>query len=299
MKVRTVTGYVRALRRTCGGPACAHLYSPVSRVFDPNHAAQACSQAGSDHVYEACPPDGLFGGSCDSLAASLAAAAAAQTYEALSKTCFSAGMADQVIASCSVVIGKRLVEDDDLATAYKNRGNAYDDKGDHASAIEDYARALVINPRDADAFNARGTNFTALGQYDRALLDFDQAIHFNPASPIPFGNRCFAKAVRGHIDDALADCTEALRLKHNDPGALAARAFVHLKARRADAAIVDYNAHLRLRPEDPWSLFGRGLARHLRHDQTGGDSDLAAGRALKADIDDDMAKLGLWLGDFR
>src|SRR4030095_81842 len=81
-------------------------------------------------------------------------------------------------------------------------------------------------------------------------------------------------------------------------GVLAARAFVHLKARRPDPAIADYNACLSVRPEDPDSLFGLGLARYLKGDQPGGDREIAAARAQKPGIDDDMARVGLRVPDF-
>jgi lipoprotein NlpI len=83
--------------------------------------------------------------------------AVAQTYEALFKTCYASDLPDRVIASCSALISRRLAEGQDLATAFKNRGNAYDDKGDHDRAIADFGAALAINAQDADAFNSRGT----------------------------------------------------------------------------------------------------------------------------------------------
>jgi tetratricopeptide (TPR) repeat protein len=222
----------------------------------------------------------------------------AQSYEPLYMACYSGAQPDLVIASCSVLIGRRLAIGEDLATAFKNRGNAYDDKGDHVRAMADFGQALAINAQDADAFNSRGTTHTALGQYDRAVLDFDQAVALNPGSPVAYGNRCFARALLGQLEAGLADCNEALRLRSDNPGALAARAFVHLKARRADEAIADYNAELHRRPEDAYSLFGRGLARYLKGDQPGGKRDIAAARATKADIDDYMARPGLRQQDF-
>ncbi len=233
------------------------------------------------------------------VSAGLAPPAVAQTYETLYKACYSDGLPERVIASCSALISRRLAVGQDLATAFKNRGNAYDDKGDHIRAIADFGTALAINAEDADAFNSRGTTYTALGQYDRAVLDFDQAVMLNPGSPIAFSNRCFAKALVGQLEAGLADCNESLRLKSDNAGALAARAFVHLKSRRADDAIADYNAELHRRLEDAYSLFGRGLARYLKGDQPSGDRDIAAARAIKPDIDDYMVKLGLRLQDFQ
>ena len=227
------------------------------------------------------------------VSAGLATPAVAQTYETLYRACYSSGLPERVIASCSVLISRRLAVGQDLATAFKNRGNAYDDKGDHIRAIADFGAALAINAEDADAFNSRGTTYTALGQYDRAIVDFDQAVTLNPGSPMAFSNRCFAKALLGQLEAGLTDCNESLRLRSDNPGALAARAFVHLKSRRADDAIADYNAELHRRPGDAYSLFGRGLARHLKGDQLGGERDIAAARATKPDIDGYMAKLGL------
>jgi tetratricopeptide (TPR) repeat protein len=238
-------------------------------------------------------------GCAAALSAGLATPAVAQTYEALFRTCYSSGLPERVIASCSALISRRLAVGQDLATAFKNRGNAYDDKGDHVRAMADFGAALAINAGDADAFNSRGTTYTALGQYDRAVLDFDQAAALNPGSPMAFSNRCFAKALLGQLDAGLADCNESLRLRSDNPGALAARAFVHLKSRRADDAIADYNAELHRRPRDAYSLFGRGLARYLKGDQPGAARDIAAARATKPDIEGYMAKLGLHLQDFQ
>jgi tetratricopeptide (TPR) repeat protein len=39
--------------------------------------------------------------------------------------------------------------------AYKNRGNAYNKKGEHGRAIADYTRAIELDPDFAAAYTAR------------------------------------------------------------------------------------------------------------------------------------------------
>lgn len=112
-----------------------------------------------------------------------------------------------MIVSCTAVISRGLAEKSDLATAYKNRGNAYDEQGQYARALEDLGLAIETNPQDADAFNSRGTTYIALQRYDLAVRDFDQAVGLNPASPIILGNRCFAKAVLGDLEQSLEIAT--------------------------------------------------------------------------------------------
>jgi tetratricopeptide (TPR) repeat protein len=223
----------------------------------------------------------------------------AENYDEFFRKCYDNSNADQAIVACSVVITKQLVEQDDLAAALKNRGNAYDDKGQYDRALEDYNQALTIKPDDAATFNSRGTTHSAMGHYDLAIRDYDQAIKLNPASVMAFNNRCFAKALAGQGEQALADCNESLRIKPKNPGALASRGFVYLKLKRYEAAMVDYDAELRVSPGDPYSLFGRGIAKLIRGDLRGGDADIVAAQAIRPDIADHMAKLGIQLGNLQ
>lgn len=231
------------------------------------------------------------------LCSAAAEAPRAQGYEAFYRKCYEDAASDQVIISCTAVISRGLVDRNDLATAYKNRGNAYDDKGQYEQALEDYARAVETNPQDAEAFNSRGTTYIALERYRLAVDDFDQAIRINPSSPVALGNRCFAKAVLGELAQALSDCNEALRIKRKYPAAYASRAITYLKLKRYDDAIADYTALLKTQPENPYALFGRGVARRMKGDVRGGDGDVAAAASIKPDIAEHMARRGIAPGE--
>src|ERR1700692_2125140 len=56
---------------------------------------------------------------------------------------------DAVIRACSNIIAAGDDSSEDLATAYNNRGFAYDGKGDHDRAIADYDQAIELSPADA------------------------------------------------------------------------------------------------------------------------------------------------------
>jgi hypothetical protein len=66
----------------------------------------------------------------------------------------------------------------------------------------------------------------------------------------------------------------------------------HKLARFAEA-LADFDAaHARL-PKMASALYGRGLARQKQGDTAAGEADIAAVRALKADIADDYARYGV------
>jgi len=222
-----------------------------------------------------------------------ASAALAQDDGGFNQTCYGTAGPDQTIKACSGVIAGGLVQREDLAAAFKRRGNAYDDVGDFARAIDDYSHAIAINPRNAGVFNDRGTSYRANGQYELSILDYDQALVLNPQSAMALSNRCFAKAVVDRLEEALVDCNESLRLRPGDPSTLASRGFAFLKLGSSKLAIADYDAQIRASPGNPYALFGRGIGKRMTGDLSGGNADMAAAKTIDADIEVAMAKLGV------
>ena len=59
-------------------------------------------------------------------------------------------------------------------------GIAYGEKGLYNREIEDYTKAIQINPKNAKAYNSRGTVYYSKGLYDKAIEDYTKAIQINP-----------------------------------------------------------------------------------------------------------------------
>ena len=93
---------------------------------------------------------------------------------------------------------------------------------------------------------------------------------------------------------ALADCDEALRMSSNgELGAFSSRGFVYLRLGRIDDAIADFDLVLRTVPTFKDALYGRGIAKLNKGDRAGGEADIAAAKALAADIEKVYAKQGI------
>jgi tetratricopeptide (TPR) repeat protein len=177
--------------------------------------------------------------------------------------------------------------------AFNNRGNAYQDKRQFDQAIENYNKAIGLNPRDVVAHINRGITYRKMGQYDQALQDHSRAIALNPNNADAFSDLCLDKAILGQLESAIADCNESLRLRPNHADTLDRRGFASLKLEQIDMAIQYYDAALKIDPTSPFSLFGRGVAKRRKGDAAGGDADIRAATAIRADIADYMAALGV------
>lgn len=75
---------------------------------------------------------------------------------------------------------KAIFIDPNYTDAYNNRGAAYSEKGQYDRAIEDYTKVISIDPNHADAYYSRGFIYYHEGQYDRAIEDVNKAISIDP-----------------------------------------------------------------------------------------------------------------------
>jgi tetratricopeptide (TPR) repeat protein len=188
---------------------------------------------------------------------------------------------------------KAIAHDGKLAAAYVGRAAVFVAKGQFDFAILDLNQAIKLNPKNVDTyyFN-RGTTYSMAGQYDKAIADFDQVIRVNPKSSAAFNNRCFARAKAGQAQAALPDCEQALQLRPYDADYLDTRGFVNLKLGQLDRAMSDYSDALDINPKLSSALYGRGMARLKKGDKRG-TADIAAAKAINADIAAQFARYGV------
>ena len=125
---------------------------------------------------------------------------------------------------------------------YKNRGSAYESKGQYELAIKDYTQAIQLGDKDTVLLRRRGDSYFDLGQYDRAIQDFDEAIRKDPADAFSFRDRGDAYGAKGEYDRALQDLDQAVKLTPWEFNTLQDRAHIYYMKGDLDHAIQDYSA---------------------------------------------------------
>ena len=98
---------------------------------------------------------------------------------------------------------ERLRQAPDDRRAYFLRGNAYLDYGDYRAAIDDYSRAIDLQP-DAVVYNNRGIAYRNLKDAQRAMADYRQALvldidyrdAYNNLGLVLSDQSAFAEAIR-------------------------------------------------------------------------------------------------------
>ncbi len=94
-------------------------------------------------------------------------------------------------------------------------------------ALEDFSRAIAIDPSRADGYVGRANTLSTLGRYGESLGDYDRAIEIDPKLANAYANRGSAHSQLGQYQKAIADYEKALELdpKIDDPPGFIDRLF--------------------------------------------------------------------------
>jgi len=94
-------------------------------------------------------------------------------------------------------------------------------------ALEDFSRAIQIDPAKADGWLGRANSLQTLGQYEASLQDYDKAIDIDPKLANAYVNRGSAYSNLGEYKKAIADYEKGLALdpKIDDPPGILKRLF--------------------------------------------------------------------------
>lgn len=204
----------------------------------------------------------------------------------------------ETIQKCTAVIDAAANGDKKaakhLASAHFYRGVAYN-SADHEKALADLNEAVKLRPKFARAWYQRGNVYSDKSMFDSAISDYDHVISLKPKYARAFANRCRARAMAAkELDKALADCNQALALKAKDNArAQSARGLVFFRAGEYAKALTDLDAAVAALPKAAGPLYVRGLVKLKKGDKAGGNTDVAAAKALDGGIAGRYTALGL------
>jgi tetratricopeptide (TPR) repeat protein len=100
----------------------------------------------------------------------------------------------------------------DLAAVAYSRGRKLAEESKLAEALEQFTKAILLDPKFTLAFNARGYAYFRLKRYKEAVEDLDEALKLNPYYANAYQNRSAARRALGDKSGADADLAKAKEL---------------------------------------------------------------------------------------
>jgi len=197
---------------------------------------------------------------------------------------------ERVVLQASARIESGEVEGAQLAETLRNRAVARNYMLQYAEALQDFSRAIEMNPRHAPAYIARANLLRSQNDLSAAMADLDQAIRLNPENAQSFHARGLIHQRNGDHARAVSDFENAI---DRDPFVAApyqARGQSLVVLGRHDAAIEDFNAALNVNNQNSDAWAGLGLAYERKGDRA--KAAESYGRALVVNPGNQLARDG-------
>ncbi len=166
------------------------------------------------------------------------------------------------------------------AAAHALRGREWRHEREYGRALEEYDRAIELDPDAALAHYGRGLTLQLMDDFPPALTALDRADALSPDTGWIISERAETYRLAGRYEEALADFDRALVLDPTDAGSLTGRAVCRHVLGRYDEALADFNRSFAI-DDDLWTLIRRARLRFSRgeSEQAYADFDLAVARA--------------------
>jgi tetratricopeptide (TPR) repeat protein/S1-C subfamily serine protease len=147
------------------------------------------------------------------------------------------------------------------AYTFLNRGNAQSGRGNKQAAIDDYDRAIILNPKFSMAYYNRGGVKSYLGNKQAAIVDFDMAIFLNSKFADAYNNRGGVKSSLGNKQAAIADFERAISLNPKMDEAYNNLGLDKSALGKNQEAIADYDRAIAINPKNTEAYYNRGVAK--------------------------------------
>jgi len=96
-----------------------------------------------------------------------------------------------------------------------NQGLEHYGRGEYDTAIQEYSKAVNVDPKQISAYVNRGITYFVKGEHEKAIADFTQAIALDPNYVIAFYNRGLVYKTTGQEVEAISDFENVIRLGTN------------------------------------------------------------------------------------
>ncbi|WP_158554686.1 tetratricopeptide repeat protein [Methylovirgula sp. 4M-Z18] len=139
-----------------------------------------------------------------------------------------------------------------LFAAYTGRGTDRMAHGQPQSAVDDFTQAITLDPQSATAFNNRGDAYNMMEEYGQAIQDLTKSIELDRNYAVAYLNRGVSYIKMHQPDQAIKDLTRAIALDGERPLAYLMRGEAYIDIPNKAAALDDFRRGLALTPEtDP------------------------------------------------
>ncbi|NQT07283.1 MAG: tetratricopeptide repeat protein, partial [Candidatus Omnitrophica bacterium] len=183
---------------------------------------------------------------------------------------------------------KAIELDPELTLAYSNRGVAYAGKSEFDNAFKDFNKAIELDPEVVIAYVARGSTYVKIAGFDKAIENFTKALELDPVFFSVYVDRGKVYVKIGEFDKAIEDFTRAIELNPKLAEAYTNRGYAYMERGELDKAMTDFNKVIELNPSNSMAYNNRGAVYTKQEEYAKAIADFT--KALELNPNNEMAR---------
>jgi serine/threonine protein kinase len=145
-----------------------------------------------------------------------------------------------------------------FVVADDNRGANYRKQGRLDEAIENFNKAITLDPNTAINYSERGSIYYDQDNQNKALDDFNTAIRLDPKLAVAYNNRAYVYYNKGKKKEALEDFNKAIELEPELAVSYNGRGIIYHERNENQKALDDYNKAIEINPKYAVAYHNRG-----------------------------------------
>ncbi|MGH7835405.1 MAG: tetratricopeptide repeat protein, partial [Candidatus Binatia bacterium] len=161
-----------------------------------------------------------------------------------------------------------------------DQGRSYHEKGDYNRAIDEFTRAIELEPNRAGYYNLRGVSYSARNDHDQAIADYSAAIKLEPGNAVMHCNRGVSYYRKRDYDRARADIARGIDLDPVNAFCINGLGNVYLDNGEYDRAIAEYTRAIALDSKKAAYYGNRALSYRAKRDKENACRDYGQAVAL-------------------
>jgi len=154
------------------------------------------------------------------------------------------------------------------AQPYNNRGKIYFDRGEIDKALADYNKCIELEPNHVNALANRGAAFGMLQEWENALKDLNKALELEPFHSNALSNRAFVWFQQKEYRKSIADFRKYLSVKPGDADVINTIGLCHFRLKEYEKALAEFNRSIQIDATKGAFFLNRSLALNAMNDRT-------------------------------
>ena len=160
--------------------------------------------------------------------------------------CEKAEVAADAVRACTALLGKPGLDAATRGRVFVFRGNGWLKEEEPAAAVDDFAAAIAIDPKNTEAITGRARAHAILGEHEQAAKDWDLAIAAAPSAESGYYQRGVSYVAAGKANEAIADFNKVTEINPKNIEAFIGRAKAYDKLNDREKALREFDAGIAL-----------------------------------------------------